>query len=48
MHYVLHETLYSYLKLIGTNDMAADILTKLLASTKHEGFCLVLGMEAML
>src|SRR5258708_9349748 len=44
MHYVLHETLYSYLKLIGTNDMAADVLTKLLASTKHERFCLMLGL----
>ena len=46
MYYM--KTLYSYLKLIGTNNMAADVLTKLLASTKHECFCLVLGMEVML
>ena len=35
------------LQLIGTNDMAADILTKALAVTKHEHFCQMLGMETM-
>ena len=35
------------LKLIGTNDMAANILTKALAVTKHEHFCQMLGMETM-
>src|SRR5258708_2216763 len=35
------------LKLIGTNDMAADILTKALAVTKHKHFCQMLGMEMM-
>ncbi len=35
------------LKLIGTNDMVADILTKALAVTKHECFCQMLGMETM-
>ncbi len=35
------------LKLIGTNDMAADVLTKALAVTKHECFCQMLGMETM-
>ena len=35
------------LKLIGTDDMAADILTKALAVTKHERFCQMLGMETM-
>ena len=35
------------LKLIGTNDMAADILTKVLAVTKHKCFCQMLGMEMM-
>ncbi len=33
------------LKLIRTNNMAADILTKSVVSTKHEHFCLMLGME---
>jgi hypothetical protein len=33
------------LKLIGTNDMAADVLTKSLAKVKHERFCLMMGME---
>ena len=36
------------LKLIGTNDMAADILTKSLAVTKHERFCQMLGMETVI
>ena len=35
------------LKLIGTNDMAADILTKALAVNKHEHFCQMLRMEAV-
>jgi len=35
------------LRLIGTNDMAADVLTKALAVTKHERFCQMLGMETM-
>ena len=35
------------LKLIGTDDMAADILMKALAVTKHEHFCQMLGMETM-
>ncbi len=35
------------LKLIGTNDMVADILTKALAVTKHKHFCQMLGMEMM-
>ncbi len=35
------------LKLIGMNDMVADILTKALAVTKHECFCQMLGMEMM-
>jgi hypothetical protein len=35
------------LRLIGTNDMAADILTKSLARVKHDRFCLMLGMEYM-
>ena len=35
------------LKLIGTNDMAADILTKVLAVNKHKHFCQMLGMEAV-
>ena len=35
------------LKLIGTNDMAADILMKSLIGTKHNRFCLMLGMESM-
>jgi hypothetical protein len=33
------------LRLIGTNDMAADVLTKSLAKVKHDHFCLMLGME---
>ena len=33
------------LKLISTNDMAADLLTKSLACVKHECFCHMLGME---
>ncbi len=36
------------LKLIGTNNMVADILTKALAITKHEHFCQMLRMETML
>ena len=35
------------LNLIGTNDMAADLLTKSLARVKHECFCRMLGMEMM-
>ncbi len=35
------------LKLIGTNDMAANVLTKLVVHTKHECFCLMLGMETL-
>ena len=35
------------LRLIGTKDMTADILTKSLACIKHERFCLMLGMETM-
>ncbi len=35
------------LKLIGTNDMAADLLTKSLARVKHERFCRMLGMETL-
>jgi hypothetical protein len=34
------------LKLIGTNDMAVDILTKSLAKDKHRCFCLMLGIES--
>ncbi len=35
------------LRLIGMNDMAADVLTKLLAHIKHERFCQMMGMEMM-
>ena len=35
------------LKLIRTNDMAVDVLTKALAVTKHEHFCQMLRMETM-
>ncbi len=35
------------LRLIGTNDMAADILMKSLANMKHKHFCLMLGMETL-
>ena len=35
------------LKLIGTNDMGADILTKVLAVNKHERFCQMLRMETV-
>ena len=35
------------LSLIGTNDMAADLLTKSLAHVKHKHFCRMLGMETM-
>ena len=35
------------LKLIGTNDMAADLLTKSLVRVKHERFCHTLGMETI-
>ena len=35
------------LKLIGMNNMVADILTKALAVTKHEHFCQMLRMEMM-
>ena len=35
------------LRLIGTKDMTADILTKSLACIKHKRFCLMLGMETM-
>src|SRR5260370_37364659 len=35
------------LSLIGTNDMAADLITKSLARIKHKHFCCMLGMETM-
>ena len=35
------------LKLISTNDMAANLLTKLLACIKHKCFCCMLGMETI-
>ena len=35
------------LQLIGTNNMAANVLTKGLAVTKHEHFHQMLGMETM-
>jgi len=35
------------LRLIGTNDMVADLLTKSLARVKHERFCRMLGMETV-
>ena len=35
------------LSLIGSNDMAADILTKSLKGVKHEHFCLMMGMETI-
>ena len=35
------------LSLIGSNDMAADILTKSLKGVKHERFCLMMGMETI-
>ena len=35
------------LRLIGTNDMVADILMKSLVCVKHERFCQMLGMESM-
>ena len=35
------------LKLIRMNDMAANILTKSVVNTKHEHFCLMLGMEML-
>ena len=35
------------LRLISTNDMVADLLTKSLAQAKHEHFCHMLGMETM-
>ena len=35
------------LKLIGTNNMAADLLTKSLVWVKHDHFCWMLGMEIM-
>ncbi len=35
------------LKLIGTNNMAADVLTKSVVHMKHECFCLMLGMETL-
>ena len=33
------------LRLVGTNDMVADALTKCLDHVKHERFCYGLGME---
>lgn len=36
------------LKLIGMNDMAADVLTKSLTVTKHKHFCQMLRMEMMI
>ena len=35
------------LKLIGTKDMAATILTKSLDHVKHDCFCQMFGMETM-
>ena len=35
------------LKLIGTNNMVADVLTKALAVAKHECFCQMLRMEML-
>ncbi len=35
------------LKLIRMNDMAANVLTKSVANTKHECFCLMLSMETL-
>ncbi len=35
------------LRLIGTNDMAVDLLTKSLAHIKHKCFCHMLGMETL-
>jgi len=35
------------LKLIRTNNMAADVLTKSVVHMKHECFCLMLGMETL-
>ena len=35
------------LKLIRTNNMAADVLTKSVVHMKHERFCLMLGMETL-
>ena len=35
------------LKLIGTNNMGADILTKALAVNKHKQFCQMLRMETV-
>ena len=35
------------LKLIGTNNMAANVLTKSVIHTKHDHFCLMLGMETL-
>ena len=35
------------LSLIGSNDMMADIMTKSLVWTKHDRFCLMLGMESI-
>ena len=46
-HYIrecIHDSLIS-LQLIGSNDMAADIMTKSLAWIKHDRFCLMMGME---
>ena len=35
------------LKLISMNNMAADVMTKALATSKHKQFCQMLGMEMM-
>ena len=35
------------LRLVRTNDMVADILTKSLTHVKHERFCHALGMETI-
>ena len=35
------------LRLIGTNDMVANLLTKSLAHIKHKRFCCMLGMETI-
>ena len=49
MHYhYIHECITDgsvALHFIGSNNMAADILTKPLGWTKHDHFCLMLGME---
>ena len=46
-HYIrecIHDGSIS-LQLIGSNDMAVDIMTKSLTWIKHDCFCLMMGME---